>query len=333
MWLFRPNIRKLEKSKDIIGLAKCLESRKPSVRSSAFVALSGLSNLSPEIKNRMKTMLKDPDSRVKTIATLKFAELGDKSVSDGLLEIMNDGTISEKIDLLQIISSIGKTEDDSLLHVILLGLIDKKETVRIKAVKTAAITKSKSLVPKLGELLLARHHKERLRATKAIFIIGGDESIDYLLGLMADTHPAVKARARLYLEQSDNPYTKRTLDDAVFMQLIKNMNGEKKLRERTAYNIGVEQIRAGLPLLYRASKDKYKGVRIQALRSISLFKNKNSVEVVEKLLSDRFYQVRIEALNALERIGGPGAMKAVKGSLNDRSRDVSARAKEILGLE
>ncbi len=333
MWLFTPNMRKLEKSNDIKGLEKCLESKKSSVRYSAFVALSGLSNLSPEVMNKLKGMLKDSDRRVKTIATLKFAALGDKSVSDGLLEIMNDGTTDEKIDLLQIISSRGKTEDNSILQVILIGMIDKKETVRIKAIKTAAISRSSSLVPKLGELLLASHHKERLIAAETLSIIGGDESFDYLLGLLADAHPDVQDAAKAYLEKSDNLYVRKTLNDAVFMQLIKNMNGKEPIRERTAYSIGVEKIRAGLPLLYRACNDKYKGVRIQALKSIALFKNQNSVEVVEKLLSDKFHEVRIEALNALEMIGGPRAMKAVELSLTDSSSDVSARAKQILGLQ
>jgi len=333
MGLFTPNITRLEKENNIEELAKCLESKRASVRYRAFVALSGKDNLPAENLNKLRGMSHDPDPWVKTIATFKFAGMGDKSVSDSLLEIIKDGSPEDRLDLLQVISGRGASEDDTVLQVIMTGLIDKKETVRIQAIKAAGLSKSSHLVTYLGEKLHARHHKERLFAAQALFDIGGDESIDYLIGLLADIHPEVYMAARSYLEKVENDYVKKALHDASFMLLVKKMNGKEPVREKTAHTIGMDRIREGLPLLHRACRDKYKGVRIEALKSIALFKSQTSVGAVEKVLSDKFYDVRIEALNTLEKIGGPRAKKAAETALTDRSRFVRERAEQILGIK
>ena len=333
MGLFTPDIKRFEKENNIDELTKCLDNKKPSVRYKAFVALSGKSNLPPEDLKKLKGMVQDPDPWVKTIASLKFAGMGDKVVSDSLLEIVNEGNSDEKINLLQVISGRGASEDDTILQVIVAGLIDKKETVRIQAIKAAGFSKSEHLIPYLGNMLHAKHHKERLVAAESLFTIGGDESIDYLIGLLADNHPEVHSAARHYLENVENEYVKKALHDASFMQLVKSINGKEPLREKTAHMIGEEKIREGLPLLHRACKDKYKGVRIQALKSIAIFKSQTSVGIVERVLSDRFYDVRIEVLNTLEKIGGAKAMKAVNTALSDRNREVRARAEQILGIK
>jgi HEAT repeat protein len=333
MGLLTPDINRLDKENKIEELAKCLDSKKSSVRYRAFVALSGKENLSQENLNRLRAMSNDRDPWVKTIATLKFAGMGDKAVSSGLLEIIKDGTPEVRLDLLQVISDRGVSADETILQVIMTGLIDKKELVRLQAIKAAGISGSRHLIPYLGDMLHAKHHKERLLAAEALFEIGGEESIDYLIGLLADNHKEVYTAARMYLEKIENDYVKKALHDASFMLLVKNMNGTEPLREKTAHTIGVERIREGLPLLHRACRDKYKGVRVEALKSIALFKSQTSVDVVEKLLSDKFYDVRIEALNTLEKIGGPRAMKAVQASLADKNKGVRERAGEIAGIK
>lgn len=333
MGLFTPDIKRLEKENNIEELSKYLESKKPSIRYRAFVAMSGMDNLRPENLKKLRGMSHDPDPWVKTIAALKYADSGDKSVSASLLDIIKDGSPEERMDLLQVISGRGASEDGTILQVIMTGLKDKKETVRIQAIKAAGLSGSGHLVPYLGELLHAKHHKERLLAAQALFDIGGDESIDYLIGLMADIHPEVHAAARKYLERVKNDYVKKALEDTFLTQLVNKMNGKEPQREKTARAIGTDRIREGLPLLHRACRDKYKGVRMQALKSIAFFKNEPSVDVVEKCLCDRFHDIRLEALNTLEKIGGPRAMKAVEIALEDRNREVRSRAEQILGIK
>jgi len=331
MMLFTPNIGRLEKDNRIDELVKCLQSKNSSLRYRAFVALSENANLSKENLNKLRGMAGDPDKWVKTIVMLRFDGMADKSISGTLLEIMEDGSPEDKIDLLRIISSRGPTRDETILQVIMIGLIDKKEKVRVRAVKVAGMTKSRHLASYVGSMLNAKHHKERLLAAAALHEIGGEESIDYLIGLLADDHPEVNAAARLYLADVDSDYVKLALNESSFLLLIKNMNGKEPLREKTAHGIGAEQVREGLPLLHRACRDRYKGVRIEALKSIAIFKNQHSVDVVEKLLIDKFHDVRIEAVNTLEKIGGTKAMKAVGTAVADTNIEVQRRVEQVLG--
>jgi len=100
------------------------------------------------------------------------------------------------------------------------------------------------------------------------------------------------------------------------------MSDTEPVREKTAQRIGQDRIREGLALLHNACRDKYRGVRIEALKSIAIFKHQSSIDVVEKLLYDKFPEVRIEALQTLERIGGPRALEAIENIPTDKKKIV-----------
>ena len=333
MGLFSPDIKKFDKDNNINELARCLDYKKASIRYRAFSVLSARENLPADIINRLKSLVHDPDNMVKTVATLRFAGTGDKSVSGSVMDIMRKGSAQEKLGLLHVIEGMGKTSDETIIEAVMSGLIDRNETVRLQAARAAGSSGSTHLVPNLGEKLHAKHHKERLAAAKALFDIGGDESIDYLIGLLADNHPEVCSAARIYLEKADNEYVRKALNDASFMQLIRDMNAKEPVREKTALYIGAERIREGLPLLHRACRDKYKGVRIQALKSMALFREPGSIDIADRCLHDKFRDVRLEALNVLEKIGGTKAMKAAESALEDKSIEVRKKAGLMLGIK
>ena len=81
MGLLPPNIKKLDKKNDIPGLLKCLDHRWAWVRYRAFAALSARSDAGGKAAGRLRKMVDDPDPWVKTLAVLKFAELGDPSIA------------------------------------------------------------------------------------------------------------------------------------------------------------------------------------------------------------------------------------------------------------
>jgi HEAT repeat protein len=326
MGLFTPNIRKLKKEGNISELLKCLDHKRANVRYSAFVALAGESDLSGEIVSKLKQMLHDPDPWVKTIATLKFAELGDMAVADNLMEIIRKGSQNDKIDLLKIIAGRGATADVTIMQVIMDALADKKEIVRREAVTAAGATANKRLMPYLADRLKEKHRDLRVHTAKALYDIGGKESVDYLIGLLADRDSIVRAAARSYLEGIVDERAKRALHDVQFMQLIKGMNDKEPVRRLTARKIGDAVITEGLPLLHRACEDKFKEVRIEALKSIAVFKSPASIHFVAKLLDDKFHDVRLEAINTLELISDLHAVKALEHAVEDRNKQVSMSA-------
>lgn len=332
MGFFSPNISRLEKNNDIEGLLKCLESSNENTRYSAFVALAHIPEPGEEVKNKLREMVHDPDPWVRTLAVLKFAELGDMAVSDSLLDIIDQGSVSNRIELMKIIAGRGPGEDTGILQSIVIALGDRKEVVKIAAIKAAAAVKSRHLMQYLGDLLHEKHHKIRMKAARALHDIGGEESADYLIGLLADKNEDVQALARSFLSVMEIDYVKKALHDAEFRNLITGLGGRVPEREKTAQRIGAEKIREGLPLLHRACRDKYKGVRREALKSMAVFKEQASIEFAEKLLGDKFYDVRIEALHTLSAIGGIRAEKAIGIALHDSSKEVRELAERILNV-
>jgi HEAT repeat protein len=327
MFFFTPNIRKLTKKNNIPELLKCLEHRRAEVRYSAFVALAArVKDPDPQIIMKLRTMVDDPDPWVKSIAILKFAELGDASISDNLMEIIVKGSRSARIELLKIIADRGPTDDQAVLMVIMNALADKQNIVRRNAIVAAGATGNRRLVPYLADGLHEKQFALRMRTADALCALGGEESIDCLIALLADKHALVRARAQDCLAESKLEYVQKAMHDAAFVNLVAGMNGKEPVRRITARRIGDGAIREGLPLLHRACRDKYKGVRIEALKAIAVFKNPSSIEFIAKCLYDKYYDVRLEAVNALEQIKDGRSLKALEGACNDRKKHVREAA-------
>jgi HEAT repeat protein len=329
MVLFGPSIDRMKKRKDVVGLLKCLTHKNAQVRCRAFMVLANLSGLDEQTHARLRTMLQDPDETVRTVATLKFAELGAHLRSKNLIELITDGSWKDKVELLKIIAGRGTDVDGTIREVIVLALVDKKDYVRYEAVYAAGATKSGHLVPSIVECLHDRHSVMRIQVANALCSIGDERSVDYLIGLLADSNDDVRSAARTCLEQVDSELARRALHDTGFARLISGMGGLEPVRRETARKIGAELIREGLPLLYRACRDEYKEVRVEAVRAIAAFKEPSSIDCISKLLRDKYYDVRLEAVRALEYMQGPDAVNALKTALADKNIKVRGEAERV----
>lgn len=329
LW-FAPNIEGLKKKNDIAGLLRCLDHRNPSVRYRAFLALAGEKQLNDEIITRLKKMLDDPDERVRTAATLKFAALGAPLLSRNLVELISGGTRRDKIGLMKIIAGRGRDVDGPILEAVVLALEDRNGIVKLAAVDAAGATGSGHLVPRIAEFLNDRHSDMRTMVARALCRIGNDASIDHLIGLLADADAGVRSEARSCLENIDSPRVNMALHDTRYARLIRGMGGLEPERKETAKQIGVEAIREGLPLLHRACRDRYKEVRLEAARSIAVFSDPSSVEPLSKLLEDAFFDVRLEAVRALGRIPGEASITALQPVLEDKNKKVRGETRRAL---
>ena len=330
MGLFKPDIQKLLQEKNFEKLLTYLDHKNPGIRYSAFAALAERADEDAAVRERLKKMTADSDPWVRTVSILKFAGPGEPSVSKSMMEIMNSGSQDDKLELLRVVSGLGLSTDSTVIQVIVKGLIDKKETVKLQAVKAAGKIKSTHLVQNLGDLLHEKHHKIRLYAAESLFNIGGEEATDYIIGLLADREPEVQAAAGAYLEKSPFDYARKAMHDAGFMLLVRGMHDREPVRKMTAERIGREKIREGLALLHKACRDKYREVRIEALKSIAAFRHPGSIEPAARLMDDRYHDVRLEAVNTLEKIGGPAAVNAVEKGLVDKSGEVRKAAEKAL---
>src|SRR5208337_1174204 len=175
-----------------------------------------------------------------------------------------------------------------------------------------------------------KHRDLRVRAAKALYDVGGNDSVDYLIGLLADRDLVVQATARSFLESIEDERAQKALHDSQFTQLIKGMNDKEPVRRETAREIGNAAIKEGLPLLHRACEDKFREVRIEALKAIAAFKNPSSIHFVAKLLNDRFLDVRLEAIKTLAQIGDLYAVKALEHAAEDRNKQVRMSAQRAI---
>jgi len=323
MGLFTPDINRLKKNNKIPQLVKCLDHQNASVRYSAFAALAGKQDISEEIKAKLKSMMYyDPDPWVKTIATLKFMKLGDPTISENLIQIINEGSLTSKLELLRLITDNGQSSDVTVVQVVMTGLIDNKVLIRLQAISAANATKSKQMIPYLAEMLHEKHYKVRLLSAKALYNIGRDEVVDYLITLLGDKNNLVHSAARTYLSAINSGYTHRSINDDLMTELDELTDDNESPREKTAHGIRQDQVKEGLAILHTACTDKFRGVRIEALKSIAIFRHPSSIDVVENLLYDKFPEVRIEALNTLERIGGKRALEAIEKMEGDKKKIV-----------
>ncbi len=330
MWFFSPSIERLKKKNDMAGLMRCLDHKSPTVRYRAFLVLAGEKKLSDDIVANLKKMLNDPDERVRTAATLKFASLGASNLSKNLVELMSGGTRKDKINLLKIIAGRGRDVDGPIMEAVVLALEDSNGIVRLNAVEAAGTTGSGHLVSKIAEMMNDRHPDMRIRVAQALCRIGDDASIDHLIGLLVDTDAGVRDEARLCLENFDSPRVRMALHDTRYARLIRGMGGLEPERKETAKQIGVEGLREGLPLLHRACRDRYKEVRIEAARAIAAFGDRSSVESLSKMIGDKFYDVRLEAVRALGSIAGEASLKALQPALEDRNKRVRGEARRAI---
>lgn len=327
MGLFAPNIKKLDRKNDIPGLVKCLDHRWAWVRYRAFAALSGKKGSGGEVAARLRRMADDPDPWVKTLAVLKFAERGDPSITGYMKEIMQEGSRDARIGLLGVVAQRGATDDAAVVQVVMDGLADRRALVKSHAIAAAAATRHRRLMPYVGDLLHEKLHDLRVQAARALFEIGGTGSADYLLGLLADREQRVRDEARAMLVTMDSDIVRKALHDTRFLELIRGMNGTEPVRRETARRIGDGAIREGLSLLLRACRDKYKGVRIEALRAMAVFRDPVSIGEAARLVKDRYFDVRLEAVRLLGLFDDELAREAIEPALNDRIGKVRDEAK------
>jgi HEAT repeat protein len=330
MRIFKPNIEKLKYANDISGLTRCLDDRSADVRYGAFSVLATKPGLTNDTASKLKSMLNDQSPKVRTIATLKFAKKADKSMSGNLREIINKGSQREKIELLRIIAGRGRTTDETIIQIIGLALLDKKELVKLEAIQTAGATENSHFVLNLLEYLHDRLHNVRIEAAMALYKIRGADSLDYLIGLLVDRDPDVRKTAYSYLSSIDSDHARNALHDINFQQLVKGMNDIESMRKATAAKIGAQKIREGLPLLYTALEDEYKEIRVEALRAIAFFRDPASVDFVAPLLQDKYHDARLEAVRTLGHIISKDSLTALESALEKGDRNVREEAQRAI---
>jgi HEAT repeat protein len=326
MGLFRPNIEKLIDNDDVDGLLKQIKNRRADIRLGSFLALSRKQD--PKIIEQLKTLLKDPDPRVRAVATLKFGDFSQEGIIENLRTIIISGSQREKIEALRLIASKGETDDPDISKILFLALNDGKMMIQLEAMKTMGAIKDKYSVKHLIEKLDERKYQTRLEAVKALGQIRDLSSTDPLIGSLIDNNIEVRRAAQEALRKIGTDKALNAINDAPFMLLVKRMTEGEAIRRDTVRQIGYLKMREALPLLQKACIDEFKNIRLESVHSIGILREPGAVHTVVKLLDDPFYDVRIEAVRALEKIFSKESLAGLEKAMKDSNKNVRLEAQQ-----
>jgi HEAT repeat protein len=327
MSIFKPNIDKLISENNTSGLIKSTSSRNPEVRLKAFLALLNIEQKNNDILLALRKMKNDREVRIRNTAILKLAEVGDEGILDDLRAIMVDGSQNDKIDALRILASRGKTDADSS-SIIALALNDKKGMVQLEAIRTLGTLRDYMSIIHLEEKLHDTRHQIRLEAVRALGSIQTDDAVDLLIGSLTDNKLEIRRAAREIIEGIGTDKSKKALNDAPLMMMVKRMNEGVASKVDALVYIGKHRMNDALPLVHKATSDEYKNVRFEAVKALGSMRDKGSINTLSRMINDPYYDIRLEAVRALEHILDRACLKPLEKAKEDLNKSVREEAKK-----
>ncbi len=328
MSIFKPNIDKFITDNDLTGLMKCLENKNPEIRMKSFMALLrvAVENGDASLLNALGKLKNDRDLRVRNTAILKLAAADDGSRAD-LRLIMREGLQNEKIEALRLLAERGETTAE-VSAIIILGLNDKKGMVQIEAIRTMGSLKDPTAVYHLEEKLHDERYAIRLEAVSALSMIGTDAAVAPLIGALTDNRIEVRRSAREFMEKIATPMAVKALNDAPLMMMVKRMNESVTAKIDALHYISKHRMMVALPLVHKATSDEYKNVRLEAVRVLSLLKDRASINTLGRMVGDQYFDIRLEAVRALEKFIDPSVLAPLEKATQDRNKSVRDEAKK-----
>jgi HEAT repeat protein len=177
MGLFGPNVEKLKENRDVNGLIKLLESKKPDVRRDAADALVRIGGA--EILPGLIQALRDADSRVRFYAVVGLAKIKQPAAEEALKMAVSDSDWEVRKEALSALIKSGPTlavlkqaiefnsaelrelaavrlgemENPETIEILIAVSKDDEELVRLRAINAL---KKKLNQPNLSPELIAR---------------------------------------------------------------------------------------------------------------------------------------------------------------------------------
>ncbi|HPF05233.1 MAG TPA: HEAT repeat domain-containing protein [Spirochaetota bacterium] len=324
----RKKVQQLKDDKKSDKLLEYLKHRNSNIRVDALIAFFDINSDNSEELEKARFLLKDKEQIVRNRCALLFARYGDTSVIDNFQEIISGGSPGEQIELLRVLPHYYSKDDDRITQILAIALKDKKTAIQAEAVRTIGEMEMETMAFYLLDFV--NHSNSRIRhdAVVALGRTRNSMGLDALIGSLTDSSAEVRKAAEEAIRYIGDEKGVSSLKDAPFMLMVKNMNESVAKRLTTVVNIGKQRKECGLPLLHKACYDEYKSIRLEAIKSMSLLRNSQSISTLIELLSDKYYDVRIEAIRALAKYNTESALNAVKKAMNDPNTNVKNEAKK-----
>ena len=327
------NINSLIKGKKYSKLKKLLSSHNETVRYKTFLSLSHHVD-DPEIEKLLTPFIEDSDCRVRTLAMIKFADSRAKENLGNLDNIFSLGTPAEKMEILKIVAENETILHDDLTPFMVTALSDKYDLVVIKALKLAVELKNSIVFEAVIARLHNKKHIIRCEVAKTLGEYGDDQSVDALIGLLIDIDPQVRLTAKEILTQlssSKNLKSKilESIQNSKFALIAANLSGSMQNKIKALKEIQTHKLDFTAPMVEKLLSDKYKLVRLEAVKTLGILSKPETIPAIVRLLEDQFGDVRVEAVLALGKCAGKKSLEYLDLVQNDKNKNMKMAVKSI----
>jgi len=198
--LKKPDIKKMEREKDIMGLTRLLKfDQDESVRREAAFALGKISgpnseeadqNILEQSVNDLINSLKSDDSKQQKQAARELVDIGKPAVKP-LLETLKDEKWKIRWYASEILGEIG---DEEAVEDLIVAMADENSGVRSKSMLALVEIDEPSVDPLINSLS-NENWQIRRQAAEALGLIGIKKAVNPLIETLNDENPWVKKSA------------------------------------------------------------------------------------------------------------------------------------------
>ena len=305
----KPDIKKMEKDKDIKGLIKLLKfTNDESVRRAAAFAIGKITD-----SNTMEyPNLKDENSDVKSNTEEYDSEIEEISV-EKLIDSFKDEDWNVRKNGAKALGEIGEPAVEQLIN----ALKDEKWRVRWQAAETLGeISDVRAIKPLINTL---NDENNGVRSNSIIALVKiGEPTVELLINALKDKEWRVRWQAAETLGE--------IRDLRAIKPLINTLNDENN---GVRSNSIIALVKIGEPtveLLINVLTDKEGQIRGQAAETLGEIGDLRAVIPLISTLKDENPWVRMTAVNALGNIGDARAVEPLQNVLNDENYDVQMTA-------
>lgn len=197
---FKPNIKEMEKKRDVDGLIKALRNRDSQVRRSASAALVWITD-----KRAMEPLaqaLKDEDDCVRGNAAEALCRIGDNRVVEPLIQALKDKDWLVRRNSAKALGIIGDPRaNDPLAQ----ALEDESESVRMQAAEALGRRNDLRAFETLAEALKDEDIDVRRRAIRTLGKMKGERALELLIQALKDSAWSVRTEAARILGRKSDP--------------------------------------------------------------------------------------------------------------------------------
>ncbi len=302
-----PNVKKLEKNKNIEGLINALNYEKDAfIRSNAAESLGKLKDpktLCPLIK-----ALKDPDYSVRYNAAFALSQIKDPKAVEPLIATLKDSVYSVRSNAAY---ALGQIKDPKSIEPLIATLKDSVYPVRNSGTEALGEIGTPSIEPLITTLKNPDFPAANTVA-EALSKIGGP-AVKPLIDSLKDPDQTVRSNVAYALGEIKDPKS--------IEPLIESLNDPSySVRMTTSQALGnIKDLRVVEPLI-ETLKDPDYYVRSNAAYALGEIKDPKSIAPLIATLNDPNYNMRTDAIKTLRKIGAASVEPLIEDMKNADSK-------------